>query len=79
MGSHNDINILHRSLVFGIFVEYQALHCNYEVNDYQFTKGYYLLCRYGRGGITMGSDRIKIHIRRSPRVIFGSSHGFSLF
>jgi hypothetical protein len=39
VGSHNDINVLHRSLVF---VEGHVLEVNYDINRHAYTKGYYL-------------------------------------
>ena len=40
--SHNDIYILQRSLVFLSLAKRNAPECNYEINDHEYTKRYYL-------------------------------------
>jgi hypothetical protein len=42
-GSHNDINMLHRSLVFSKLVEGNAPVVSYAINDNAYDKPYYLL------------------------------------
>ncbi|XP_020245294.1 uncharacterized protein LOC109823429 [Asparagus officinalis] len=41
-GSHNDLNILHRSSVFAQLAEGRASPCNYTVNGHEYNMGYYL-------------------------------------
>ncbi|XP_020272698.1 uncharacterized protein LOC109847874 [Asparagus officinalis] len=41
-GSHNDLNVLHRSLVFAQLAEGRASPCNYTVNGHEYNLGYYL-------------------------------------
>ncbi|XP_020253703.1 uncharacterized protein LOC109830752 [Asparagus officinalis] len=41
-GSHNDLNVLHRSPVFAQLAEGRALQCNYTVNGHEYNIGYYL-------------------------------------
>jgi hypothetical protein len=41
-GSHNDINILHRSSLFARLAEGQAPRVNYTLNNNEYTMGYYL-------------------------------------
>jgi len=41
-GSHNDINVLHRSPLFDNLTEGTALQVNYIVNGHDYTMGYYL-------------------------------------
>jgi hypothetical protein len=41
-GSHNDINMLHHSLVFARLAECDALLFNYEINGHPYNKCYYL-------------------------------------
>lgn len=40
--SHNDINVLQRSSLFGRLAEANYLEVNYKINDHHFNKGYYL-------------------------------------
>jgi hypothetical protein len=40
--SHNDINVLQRSLVFSRLVDCHALMVTYEMNGHPYTKGYHL-------------------------------------
>ena len=41
-GSHNDINVLHRSPLFAKLAEGRALEVNYTINRHDYTMGYYL-------------------------------------
>jgi hypothetical protein len=41
-GSHNDINMLQRSLVFARLADGDAPVYNYEINDHPYNKCYYL-------------------------------------
>ncbi|XP_020262708.1 uncharacterized protein LOC109838698 [Asparagus officinalis] len=41
-GSHNDLNVLHRSPVFTQLAEGRASPCNYTVNGHEYNMGYYL-------------------------------------
>ena len=40
--SHNDINVLQRSLVFRRLCNGESLPCNYTVNGWDYNMGYYL-------------------------------------
>jgi hypothetical protein len=42
VGSNNNINMLHRSLVFSRLTEYNALEISYVINNNSYDKGYYL-------------------------------------
>jgi hypothetical protein len=40
--SHNDINVLHRSLLFANLVEGTTPNVNYTINGHDYTMSYYL-------------------------------------
>jgi hypothetical protein len=42
-GSHNNINVLQRSLVFASLAEGNALLVHYEINGHPYNKCYYLV------------------------------------
>ncbi|XP_066333163.1 uncharacterized protein [Miscanthus floridulus] len=42
LGSHNDINVLHRSPLFANLAKRRAPEVNYTINDHDYTMGYYL-------------------------------------
>jgi hypothetical protein len=44
-GSHNDINVLHRSSLFARLADGQAPKVNYTINNNDYTMAYYL-CRW---------------------------------
>ena len=41
-GSHNDINVLHRSHLFGKLAEGEAPPINYTINGHSYSMGHYL-------------------------------------
>eukprot|EP00267_Zea_mays_P022060 XP_008646466.1 uncharacterized protein LOC103627939 [Zea mays] len=41
-GSHNDINVLHRTSLFARLADGQAPKVNYTINNNEYTMGYYL-------------------------------------
>ncbi|XP_021724719.1 uncharacterized protein LOC110692034 [Chenopodium quinoa] len=43
LGTYNDLNVLHRSLVFEDVLEGRTLPVSFVVNGHQYNKGYYLI------------------------------------